>query len=693
MELSRGYYIAENQTTNLEYMEALQWALEHELVFFEGEFVMAYDKHLLQIHFNAFDFTEIRFNSAGFYLATSEESYSGWGPGDAYPSGYDPELHPVCFVTWYGAACYCDWLSMMNGFEPFYEGNWLSTPDHNPYEATGFRLPTEAEWERAARYPDGRIYPWGNTSPTCDLANFCISEYCVGWTRPVSSYPDGASHLGLFDLAGNLIDWVHDASASYPEEYLLDPYGAEFANYRIRRGGNWTSRLSAQHLKTTRRLPGLADTHEGDPPFSGGSGFRIALSGEVEASEFVYVPAGTFHMGSLDEAQPVHQVTLTNDFLIGRYEVSNEEFVEALNWAHDNDWIFLEDGWVRAWGENLVRYDLEGYDFNEIRYNPGSQDFQLAAGTGWYANWGPGIAWPDGYDPANHPANYMTWYGAAAYCDWRSMMEGIEPYYLGNWNPTADHNPYEAEGWRLPTEAEWEYTARYNDGRAFPWGNAAADCELANCRPSYPDYCLGWTAPVDSRPAGLNALEIHHLAGNINEWVNDWYAEYPDEDVVDPVGALVGLDRILRGGSWASRDEAGQPHELRSAHRRAEDPHHDTGSPWFAGSFGLRLCRTVNPVTDVAGQGEIAREIDLLQNYPNPFNPTTTLRFDLDRAAEARIEVFNLAGQLVDVVFDGFAHAGRNRVVFDAADLPAGMYVWVLKTEDRKDSSKMLLKR
>ena len=98
-------------------------------------------------------------------------------------------------------------------------------------------------------------------------------------------------------------------------------------------------------------------------------------------------------------------------------------------------------------------------------------------------------------------------------------------------------------------------------------------------------------------------------------------------------------------------------------------------------------------MTDVAGQGEIAREIDLLQNYPNPFNPTTTLRFDLDRAAEARIEVFNLAGQLVDVVFDGFAHAGRNRVVFDAADLPAGMYVWVLKTEDRKDSSKMLLKR
>ncbi len=137
-------------------------------------------------------------------------------PGDITKYN-DPQYanHPVVYVDWNQAATYCAWRGPSTGLGQA-------------------RLPGEAEWEKAARGSNGNIYPWGNDTPNKDLANYGQN---VGDTTAVGSYESGKSPFGVYDMAGNVWEWVADWYAAYPGNTVSSPdYGT---TYRVLRGGSW----------------------------------------------------------------------------------------------------------------------------------------------------------------------------------------------------------------------------------------------------------------------------------------------------------------------------------------------------------------------------------------------------------------------------------------------------------------------
>ena len=265
----------------------------------------------------------------------------------------------------------------------------------------------------------------------------------------------------------------------------------------------------------------------------------------VQLLEMVNVAGGTFTMGSSDsqdwDADPPHQVTLTSSFYMGKHEVTQKQ-------------------WHTVMGTTI-------------------QELQTAAAPTNTTDYGRGD---------NNPVYYVSWYDAIVFCNKLSILEGLTPAYSisgktdpTEWGaiPTTDDATWNtvsivsnSTGYRLPTEAQWEYACRA--GTTTAWHSGDTDDNLGdyawysgnNGNSGEANY---GTKEVRNKLA--NAFGLYDMHGNVWEWCWDWYESYanPAQPGTDPVGASSGSFRVLRGGGWFYPAEF-----ARSAFRYYVDPYY-----------------------------------------------------------------------------------------------------------------------
>jgi formylglycine-generating enzyme required for sulfatase activity/phosphatidylethanolamine-binding protein (PEBP) family uncharacterized protein len=357
-----------------------------------------------------------------------------------------------------------------------------------------------------------------------------------------------------------------------------------------------------------------------------------AVAGRVPAQQLpgmALIPAGKFEMGDHygyhDEKHESHEVPIhlvyVDAFSIDIFDVTTQKYVEFLNAALAQQAIEVRTGGVYLLGgqdllcdtRELSPYSRIGWDGKQFTVLDKKED---------------------------HPMVCVRWHGAAAYCNWLSVQLKRPPCY----NPTTWDCDYNKSGFRLPTEAEWEYAARggkQNPYCNYPWGDDSNPAK-ANVPQSDNPYRTGplpWTTPVGffngklQRKAdvdwpglpetyqtvnSVNGFGLHDMAGNVWQWCNDWYTHnyYAYSPTNNPVGPAQGSllpdgkpYHSMRGGCWYNGDymRSRISNHVPSYYRGPQDPNH----PYYA--FGFRVVCPVDaehrpvikptPVQNIRGQG------------------------------------------------------------------------------------------
>ncbi len=378
---------------------------------------------------------------------------------------------------------------------PAYSISWNDCQEFitklNQLTGLTFRLPTEAEWEYAAR--------GGNKATTQTLYSGSSTIDDVAWYTSNSSSSTHivagkkANALGLYDMSGNLYEWCNDWYGSYSSSPQTDPTGPSGGYNRVLRSGS--RGYSATYCRVAARNYSSVSNRFNNV------GMRLVLGEplpepepepELEETKTVtangvtfkmkLVEAGTFTMGATSEQtgadsdeSPAHQVTLTQDYYMGETEVTQEL-------------------WYAVMGQKPT-----------------------ADGDQWSSKYGLGD---------NYPAYNISWNDCQEFITKLNQLTGLT--------------------FRLPTEAEWEYAARGGNKATtqtlYSGSNTIGDVAW------YENNSSSSTQIVAGKKA--NALGLYDMSGNLFEWCNDWYGSYSSGVQTDPIGPSSGSDRVLRGGGW-----------------------------------------------------------------------------------------------------------------------------------------------
>jgi sulfatase modifying factor 1 len=445
--------------------------------------------------------------------------------------------HPVIHVSWNDAVAFANWM--------------------------GCRLPTEAEWEYAARAGATTPFSTGNNLPTSQAnydGNYPYNNNARGEyrekTMPVGSFASNVN--GLYDMHGNVWEWCSDWYGDYQTAAQTNPTGPATGSYRVRRGGCWyyhanycrsayrgnfypVSRICNMGFRLVSSEFGICKSSVSTS--NGQTESEQQNSVDKPAVKWSSIPVGNFTKGSTTSE-------------VGRGSTESAQQISfdkpAIKWSSIPAGTFTMGSPTsevdRGSDETQHRVTLSAFKMSEYEVTFEQYDlFCEATGREKPSD--------EGWGRGNRPVINVSWHDATAFAEWM--------------------------GCRLPTEAEWEYACRagtttpFNTGENLTTAQANYDGNspyFKNAKGEYREKTL----PVGS--FAPNAYGLYYMHGNVWEWCSDWWANYQTAAQTNPTGPESGSNRVYRGGSWRNFAR-----NCRAAYRNSSRP------GYLNDSIGFRL--------------------------------------------------------------------------------------------------------
>jgi formylglycine-generating enzyme required for sulfatase activity/serine/threonine protein kinase len=414
----------------------------------------------------------------------------------------------------------------------------------NAKTSGGYRLPTAAEWEYACRAGTSTAYSYGDSLTKSDANIDGVSIKAVGSYRP--------NAFGLYDLHGNVLEWCNDWYGSLQDDEVKDPKGPGTGERRVLRGGSFL--YLASKVRSSDRYYSTPANRVSD------FGFRLARTADIKTgvSPTVTKPDAAVVM-------PATANLLAGPFTETKAKEVQKEVAKSLKKEVEEkadlgkgiklEMVLIPSGKF-VMGSPASEKDRRGYETqHEVTLTkPYYMGKYEVTQDQWQAIMGSN---PSSVKGARLPVTNVSW---------NDCQEFIKKL-----------NAKMNSGYRLPTEAEWEYSCRAGTKTAYSVGDSITknDAKYGTDKGAPPDNIV---AVGNYKPNGFGLYDMH---GNVWEWCEDWYGDYPTTAVTDPKGLSTGDRIVVRGGSFR-----GEVWKVRSSFRDGDTPSRKDYN------FGLRLART-----------------------------------------------------------------------------------------------------